>query len=172
MKHLTIIAAIAATLSLVGCKTTEANYRQAYETTKEHQRQRNGDLDTPALNATGALNPRPTEVANGLTLPLATTWITAKAEAGTAPLDSIQRYNVVVARFKQIFNARQMTARLRSGSFPGAFIIRIPDAYYVATATTADPQTALDGLDAARADTTIRLSEPFPFILRPAHLAR
>ena len=166
-----ILPAVSALLLLSGCKTTEANYKAAYETAAAHQRERTGNVDTPELTQRGALTPTPTTV-DGITLPLATTWITSVKEKDVAPYSSVKKYNVAVARFRQIFNARQMLTRLKAGGYHDAFVIKTADAYFVATETTSKADSAYIGLEKVNADSSLRLRTPFPFILRPGHLAR
>lgn len=168
----TFIAGAAALALLGSCKTNENNYRQAYETTMAHQRERHGDLDIPELKATGAITPHDMEI-GGVTLPIATAWLRNEASGNiVARLDSVKRFNVVVARFRQSFNAGQMLARLRRDNYPDALVLKTADAYLVATATTANPDTALARLNEVAADSSLRMKSPFPFILRPGHLAR
>lgn len=171
LRHIPLIM-LAALALLPACKTTEANYRAAYETTIAHQREKAGDTDTPALQPTGALTPRDVTVDGGITLPLATAWLSFIKEADVAPRDSVRLYNVAVARFRQIFNARQMLSRLRASGYPGALILKTRDAYFVATASTSSPDSALADLRHVEADSSISLREPYPFIIRPSHLTR
>ena len=166
-----IIPAATALLLLSGCKTTEANYKAAYETAAAHQRERTGNIDTPELTPRGALTPTPTAV-DGVTLPLATTWITSVKEQDVAPYSSVKKYNVTVARFRQIFNARQMLSRLKADGYPDALVIKTADAYFVATESTLKADSAYIGLEKVKADSTLSLRPPYPFILRPGHLAR
>lgn len=166
-----ILPAVSALLLLSGCKTTEANYKAAYETAAAHQRERTGNVDTPELIQRGALTPTPTTI-DGVTLLLATTWITSVKEKDVAPYSSVRKYNVAVARFRQIFNARQMLTRLKAGGYPGALVIKTSDAYFVATETTSKADSAYIGLEKVKNDSALSLRTPFPFILRPGHLAR
>jgi len=166
-----ILPAVSALLLLSGCKTTEANYKAAYETAAAHQRERTGNVDTPELIQRGALAPTLTTI-DGVTLPLATAWITSVKEKDVAPYSSVRKYNVAVARFRQIFNARQMLTRLKAGGYPGALVIKTADAYFVATETTSKADSAYIGLEKVKSDSALSLRTPFPFILRPGHLAR
>lgn len=166
-----ILPAVSALLLLSGCKTTEANYKAAYETAAAHQRERTGNVDSPELTQRGALTPSPTTI-DGVTLPLATTWITSVKEKDVAPYSSVKKYNVAVARFRQIFNARQMLTRLKADGYPDAFVVKTAEAYFVATETTSKADSAYIGLEKVKADSSLSLRTPFPFILRPGHLAR
>lgn len=165
------LAAITSAFILCACKTTEANYKAAYETTVAHQREKAAG-DHEGMTVAGAPNPAATQIGNGITVPMTTAWIGYSKEEGVADRDTVQKYNIVVARFRQIFNARQMQARLRQSGYPEALILRTTDAYFVATATTAQPDSAAKDLDRVAADSTLRLRPPYPFVLRPGHLAR
>ena len=61
-------------------------------------------------------------VVTGDTMPMRTEYI-GYTEDGGASRETIGRYNVVVGQFKQVFNARQMRARLQSSGYDSAFII-------------------------------------------------
>lgn len=167
-----IIAAVTLTL-FSACKTSEKNYRTAYETARQHQIERNGgDLTNGiAMTQTGQLKPTLHTVGD-VSFPMATTWV--RSESGvTSPIDSIHKYNVAVGQFKQIFNARSMFNRLKQSHYPDAVMMKTSEGYYVvATMSTTVPIEALKGLEEVKADTTVKPHEPFPFILRPAQFAR
>ena len=94
-------------------------------------------------------------------------------ENGGASREMLKRYNVVVGQFKQVFNAREMRARLQANGYPEAFIIHTREPlYYVCTATRQSAEEAAAAFDKIRNDKSIVLRPPVPFILRPAHLAR
>ncbi len=167
------LTALAILMTTGACKTSEANYKAAYDTVVAHQREMNGDIDTPELQATGTSTPRLTEVSNGITLPLATEWLgSVTKEPDVTPMNEYKRYNIAVARFRQLFNARQMLQRLRASDYPGASILRSKDAYYVSTFSTNLPDSALTELGRVKTDTSLVIKSPYPFVLRPAQLAR
>ncbi len=169
---LIMLAAIMLAAILPACKTTEANYRQAYEIAKDKQENSDGgdQIPTSALNRYGM--PRPKLTAEGDTLMMLTEPIAFTADGG-ADRESLKRYNVVVGQFRQIFNAKAMLGRLREGGYPDACIVntRLP-LYYVIAGSYATTAEASKALDAVKADASLRFSEPLPFILQPAHLAR
>lgn len=170
---LAVMASIAASTGLTGCKTTEANYRNAYETTLAHRREKAADDDAPtALTAMGGNRPAMVHVAPGDSLPMSTVWISGARETDVADRDTVGRFNVAVGRFRQSFNARQMLARLRRSGYPGALILKSADAYFVAAATTDIIDSARSCLRRVEADPSLSLREPFPFILRPANTVR
>lgn len=168
MKKTCLIAAAAALL-LTGCKTTEANYRAAYEIAKEKQLRAEEDGSGVQLQQFEA--PKETTV-EGVKLDMLTEPVGFVADCGLTR-QTIQKYNVVVGRFRQLFNAKQMRLRLKDAGYENAAFVSSRDAgYYVIAETCATPSDAAKGIERVKADTTLTLRAPLPFILRPAHLAR
>ena len=168
---LALIAIAAAAATFTGCKTNEANYRAAYEIAKNKQQANTGADPGTTLHNHGA-EPRPTALEGGVTLPLITEPIAFTRDGG-ATRESLQRYNVVVGRFRQIFNAKAMRGRLMEGGYPGACIVNNRDnLYFVIAATCATPAAAAEALAKVSADPALKLTAPLPFILQPAHLNR
>lgn len=171
MKKLILYIAGAVTLSLPACKTTEANYRAAYETAKE--RNRSGDLDS-TVYARIRQEARPSAVKVGSdTLPLVTQNVKLTPIEGVEAAPTLRRYNLVVAQFKQIFNARSMRMRLVEAGYPDALIVETREPlYYVVAASYDNAAAALKGLNDIKAAQPLVLREPFPWILQPASFAR
>ena len=165
------LSLMALAMMAVGCKTTESNYRQAYETAVAKKRDSSGVDST--IYAKIRNSARTSDlVVTGDTMPMRTEYI-GYTEDGGASRETIGRYNVVVGQFKQVFNARQMRARLQSSGYDSAFIIHTREPlYYVCTQACATPEEAEKAFVRVKADKSIVLRDPLPFILRPAHLAR
>ncbi len=165
------LSLMALAMMTVGCKTTESNYRQAYETAVAKNRDSSGVDST--IYAKIRNSARTSDlVVTGDTMPMRTEYI-GYTEDGGASLETIGRYNVVVGQFKQVFNARQMRARLQSSGYDSAFIIHTREPlYYVCTQACATPEEAEKAFVRVKDDKSIVLRDPLPFILRPAHLAR
>lgn len=162
-----------ALLLCVGCKTTEQNYKNAYETARQHQAERQGvDLpDGATLKNPDVPDPRPV-VIDGVELPMVTAWVLT-ADKAVTPLDSLGKFTVVVAQFKQIFNASQMRDRLASSNGLKPVILKMANGYYLVGAyTTNDPSQALEDYNRIKDDKSIMLKEPFPFIFRTGQLSR
>lgn len=169
MRLLPAVAALA--LLAVGCKTSESNYRQAYETAVTKSRESSGVDSTIYARIRNSAQTSGL-VAKGDTMPMRTEYI-GYTEDGGSSRETIGRYNVVVGQFKQIFNARQMRARLQGGGYDSAFIVHTREPlYYVCTAACATPEEAEKAFRRVKTDKSIVLRAPLPFILRPAHLAR
>ena len=83
------------------------------------------------------------------------------------------RYGVVVGKFKQIFNARSMRERLAANGYPEAIVVyNGSQEYFVVACSTSVPAEAATLLDKVRADTSLTLRDPYPYILRPAMYIR
>lgn len=163
--------ALAALMALGACKPNESAYKSAYESAIA-KRDAEGGVEGTVYNRYREMA-KPSEIALGTdTLPVITEFI-GFTENGGASRETTGRYNVVVGRFKQVFNARQMRERLQANGYPEAFILHTREPlYYVATATCSTAQEALEQLRRVEADSSLVLRAPLPFVLQPAHMAR
>lgn len=170
MKKILLALTALVVLNFTGCKTTEANYRAAYEAAKNKRTETGDSISTEALRQYDM--PRPA-VVNGDTLMMITKAVYVPKD-GPEDAASMQRYCVVVAKFKQLFNARSMAERLlQTGRWPDAFVVGDRDSnYYVVAAATAVPSQALGLMEKAQKEESVVLKAQFPYVLRPAHLAR
>ncbi len=112
MRLLPVAAALTATLLTVSCKTSESNYRQAYETAVAKNREASGVDSTIYARIRNSAQTSDL-IAGSDTLPMRTEYV-GYTENGGASREMLKRYNVVVGQFKQKFNAREMRARLQS----------------------------------------------------------
>lgn len=130
------VITVVAVVGFVSCKTTEANYRAAYEATRVSQADADSDdgLDenTRRLLAKNTRNRQSVQIVDGDTIAIATLFI--KLEENQA-VDRLPQYSVVSNAFSQVFNARALCKRLQEAGFDHAYIFRTstPD-YYVAAA--------------------------------------
>lgn len=164
-----ILFAMLTLIVVTGCKTTEANYRAAYETAKERADAGGLDSTVYALMRREA-RPGMLKVGND-TLPLTTQYVKSTAIDGEdKPLD---RYNIVVAQFKQLFNAKSMVRRLKGAGYADASIAETREPlYYVIASSHGDAASALRGLEAIKSQPPLPLRDPFPWVLQPASFAR
>lgn len=163
MKHYATI--LMALLTLAGCKTTEKNYRAAYE-------RATADKDSDPIDNTiyAAIRrealPSAAITAEGDTLAFKYERVTITSGQEKTP--EMLRYNVVAGQFKQAFNARAMASRMRQNGYPDTFIIQTTEPlYYVVTFTTSDARAASAHLRALADDRAITLTAPAPFVVSP-----
>lgn len=152
------------------CKTTEANYRAAYETAVGAERQKSA-VDSTIYSRIRNSARMSDMVVGSDTLSIRTEHI-GFTDDGGASRESVKRYCIVVGQFKQLFNARQMRKRLQANGYDDAFIIHTREPlYYVCSATCSSPEEAKDAIRRVEADKSLVLRDPLPFVLRPAHIA-
>ena len=165
-RNLFSIIAVSALIvpTLFSCKTTEANYRAAYEKTIAG-REESGAVDSTIYGAqrrsmeTVTLNTPDGDVEVRRQMVRIT-------EEGGGSEEKLHRYNVVVRQFKQLFNAKSMRGRLAEGKYPSAFVIETAEPYYyVVIASYDDVSEARKALDEVRSSGNIVMREPLPFIL-------
>jgi len=136
-----LLTALLASVGLASCRTTEANYRAAYEATKASRIAAAGadddglDENTRRLLAQDRKNRQSKQIVDGDTISIVTLF--AKMEQG--PTDYVPRYSVVANAFSQVFNAKALCGRLQEAGFENAYIFRTstPD-YYVAAGGSDD----------------------------------
>jgi len=132
MRKLLIVIALAATL-LSSCRTTEENYRTAYEATKASQAVAATD-DGLDDNTRRMLNldkkqHQSVQIVGSDTLAISNVF--AVLEEG--PVKKLPQYSVVANAFSQLFNAQALLKRLRDAGFEKAYIFKTPAPdYYVA----------------------------------------
>lgn len=151
-----------------GCKTTEANYKAAYDVAKARQKQTTEDdgLDrhTRDMLERQRRGHRSILIAGRDTLEVTTMFLKADKEG-----DSIPQYGIAVNEFTQVFNARAMCKRLRDNGFDGAYVVHTAQpAYYVVSAGTNDPAKIPALLSLADKVRDLGMGREFPRIIRSA----
>ena len=160
-----LILIILASLALVGCKTSEANYRQAYERAIA-ARDSTSDLDSTIYGQVRReMKIRQMTLADGSSVPVYSQHVRI-TEGGGGINESLRRYNVVVGRFKQAFNAKSLRNRLVDDcGIPSAFVVETAEPYYYVVASS--HSTLAEAAAAMRAlpSSVPPMREPLPFIL-------
>lgn len=158
--RLTTIAAFAA-IAFPSCKTTEENYRNAYEVAKAKQTEGLTADEIAGLQREEAM---PRTVYNGDSIPLKGMYV-KHIEGGVD--NKALRYNVIVASFRQQFNARSLMTRLRDNGYPDAVLLADKDGrYYIGTLTTASLDSAVSVLHSLSESSPVALRTPYPYILQ------
>lgn len=105
--YIFFITIILALLGATSCKTTEKNYKDAYD--KAVVKQQNG-IDSLTIARIEKEKIAPTAIVAGDSVRLVTEYINMVDGKYT----DLKKFGVVVAEFKQIFNARSMRDRINS----------------------------------------------------------
>ncbi len=144
---------------ICSCKTNENNYREAY--LKAINKNIATDSITEARIIAEAL-PQLTTIDS--------TEVRIKSERlfpdYNAEKQEFNKYNIIVASFKQIFNAKSMTDRINQYGY-NAFVLKNTDKqYYVVTFSTEIISIAIDKLEEIKQSFPITLRTPYPYIIK------
>ena len=164
MKQRLAIAAAVALLALSACKTTEENYRAAYEKTMEAR------SEAAAIDSTiygvhrRQMGTQSVQTAQG---PVEVrTQLVRVTDGGGGIAENLKRYCLVVGQFKMLFNAKSLRERLVDLGYPSAFVVETAEPfYYIVLNSYSDVDQAARELEAFKAAAPIALKEPCPFIL-------
>lgn len=160
-----IIPAVLAALALGGCKTSEANYRAAYEKAVAGRDAEN-DIENTIYGANRrSMGSKTIALPDSTTLEVHNIGVRVTKDGGGIR-ETLHRYSIVAGQFKQLFNAKSLRERLLDAGYPGAFIVETSEPYYYVIATSVDsPQEAAAALQKIKKDAPIPMKEPLPFIL-------
>lgn len=163
MKTTRILLPALATLLLTaaGCKTTEANYRAAYEKAAAKQREGLTEEELQGFEREKAVRK---SLWRGDSIPLRAAYANTLAE--TKETTAALRYNIVIAEFTQRFNAVNAADRARAAGYTGArVLIDNTKRYYVSAVSTATLDSAVVLLRRTEADPPMPMRTPCPYIL-------
>lgn len=144
------------------CKTSEENYKKAYLAAVEKQNEGYTDEEILSMAREEAI---PRTVFNGDSIPMKGVYVnTVKLDP---PVAAALRYNVIVATFKQKFNAMSVLDRLRQKGYDdGRLLIDREQTYYVAASTTDSLANAVKTLRELQESSPVAMKSPCPYILR------
>lgn len=147
---------------MVGCKTTEANYRSAYERTLAKQNEGYTDDILDNIRREEAI---PRTLYKGDSIPLRAMYVNTVREDSTTR--AALKYNVVTGIFAQRFNAGSALTRLRENGYPDALMLVNGDRKYIISAyTTQSLDSAVTHWRQISARPPYALPSPFPYILQ------
>ncbi len=157
-KYKYIFLSIILSIIICACKTNENNYREAY--LKAVDKSIATDSITEARIVAESL---PTTTIDN-------TEVIIKIERlfpdYNAEKQNLQKYNVIIASFRQIFNAKSMTDRINQYGY-NAFVLKNTDKqYYVVVLSTENLSAAIDKIKAINNSFPIALREPYPYIIK------
>lgn len=151
---------------LPSCKTTEANYKAAYDRARE-QKEATTPLDSTiyARIRQEALRDSRDFIDENLVVVTERVKVTADQGVETRPLE---QYNVMVAQFKQLFNAKSMRDRLREAGFADAMVVETAEPLYYVVAGVAPTEGDVSALvKRLRKQSAVAIRDPFPQVLKP-----
>lgn len=151
---------------LAGCKTTEKNYREAYERATAKNDRDVTDFDKTVYSRyRNQVRERSETTGDGREIPTKVVSVRV-TEDGGGIREWFKKYNVVVAEFKQIFNANSLRRRFADAGYPRAFLVENAEPYYyVVVASSSDLEDMVAVCDSLKADSPFPLKDGFPYIL-------
>lgn len=173
MRSIVFLTAISALMFvLVGCKTNEANMSSAYNAAVAARDGSDLGLDSTIYTMTRHQMKHSEMTVNGRTVDVSSQWVRV-TEGGGGIRESLRRYCVVLGQFKLEFNAKSMQERLSENGYPQAFVVQTSEPYFfVVGASFNNAEEAVLFLDKVKADTSLKLKSPAPFILEPPQFRR
>lgn len=154
------------TMAVGACKTTEKNYRRAYDRT----------MADSTRNVTPFNETIYGRYRNQVTLSKVTDGsrdITVHDLRVTVTPDGgginewLKTYSVVVGEFKQLFNARSLRQRFYDAGYSRAFLVQNAEPYYYIVVDSSDDLSQMTRIaDSLRTATPVPLKADFPYILR------
>jgi len=165
MKKLIVVLGAAAFLA-TACRTSEANYRAAYEKTMEARRAEQSVDSTVYGGVRRRANIRSMEVRPGVSTDVRVQHVRV-TEGGGGINENLLRYCVVVGQFKQRFNAISLRNRLVDAGYPAAFVVETAEPYYyILIGSYSGLSEAYSAMEKFVSTPAIAMKEPMPFILQ------
>lgn len=161
MKHLTLhLVAAAMIITITSCHSNEMNYKAAYD--KAMEKYRDG-VGTDEYERILAEKTRPNYVVNGDSIKLETMRVNVTDDSATV----MKNYSVIVAQFKQKFNAITLRDRLhKEEGFPSYVLFGGPEKkYYVAVKGFEELDVAAAFVKTIDKSVKIKILEPRAWIL-------
>lgn len=163
---LIMLSAAAALCGLASCKTSEANYKAAYDKAVAGR-----DSLTAIENTIYGRHRRAVTsniaVAGNDTVEMITARVSV-TEGGGGIRENLRPYSVVVGQFKQLVNAKSMRERLVDAGYPTAFVVQTAEPYYyiILNSYTDKGQAVKAAAEtAASSSFPIAMKEPMPMVL-------
>lgn len=159
------VALLAIAFLAPACKTTEANYRSAYDKAIAGRDSATAIDQTIYGTHRRSIGSRMAITASGDTAEVRTQRV-AVTENGGGTKESLHPYNVVVGQFKQQFNAKSMRQRLTDSGYPSAFVVQNGEPYYYVVLSSHDTEAeAIKAANSIPEKFPIAMRSPLPFIL-------
>lgn len=158
---ITLVALVVVALA-ASCKTSEKNYRQAYEVAKVAR------LTEDSMMTLVEKERAPINMAVGEdTIKYRKEFVAITKDAGGTS-DMLKRYNIVAGRFRQVFNAKSMQSRMSGLGYTSYVIETREPAYFVVVYSTDSKEEVAKKFQEVVADKRVVFKAPFPWVLEPA----
>ena len=161
-----IVAVTILVTASVACKPTEKNYREAYEKAVAKNDRNVTDFEETIYNRYRKQTAEATVKTDGGEVKTKIIRVKVTPDGGGIN-EWLKKYSVVVAEFKQLFNANSMRRRFTDTGFPGAFLVENAEPYYYVVVASSDNISQMAAIcDSIAAESPVPLKEGFPYILQ------
>lgn len=161
---LTIMALLgAAACTVTSCRTSEANYRAAYEQAVAGREDTSG-IDNTVYDKIRREAVSSYTVYEGDSIPLKRERV---ALADPKPEATLSPAYVIVAQFKQKFNAGSLAARLKESGYPDATVLTTREPLYYVAIAAGDRTDMILRCREIAAEPPVAVKEPYPLVLEP-----
>ena len=164
MKNSLILLSVILGLGMTGCKTTEANYRAAYEQAKTG-REENDGLDNTIYNAIRKQATTSTQAIDNRQVQVKRERV--KINESTVQGEKLASYYLLVGQFKQLFNARSLCSRIKEAGYPTATILVTAEPLYYIGIPAENLGEAVKLSDTFATDSPIPMKSPYPLVFQP-----
>jgi len=161
-------AAVVLAICVSACRTSEANYKAAYDKAIAGRGQI-VPLDSTIYGKVRREMHTAILVAGGDSAELRTMHVSPTDNEDGTPGKTPLQYGVVAGQFKTLFNARSLCDRLRTAGYSDASIVNTSEPYYYVVASWhTDSKQAVQAQHKIKKDAPVVMREPLPFVLKPA----
>lgn len=149
---------------LTACKTSEANYRAAYEKAVEARETEENDA---TIYGGASRQLKQSYMLNGNdTVAVSVKMVSPVAEDGKKAV-APKKLMIVAGQFKQKFNAFSLCRRLADSGYPETSVVQTAEPYYYVVVASYDSLADADAaLQELKKKAPVPFKAPIPFILR------
>ena len=163
MKNSFLLLAVALGLICTACKTTEANYRAAYEQAK-NGRENNDGVDNTIYDAIRRQATTSTQTVDNRKVDVKRERVKlAEPSQG----EKLADYYVLAGQFKQLFNARSLCKRFKEAGYVSATILATSEPLYYIGIPAENLAGAAKLNDTLTDDSPISIKSPYPLVFQP-----
>lgn len=156
-----IVVAMIMALSFNSCKTSEKNYKAAYDITMNKKRAME-ETDSETYGKILAEKNQATAIVNGDSVKLVTEYVNMVDDSPKL----LKKYNVVVGEYKQIFNARSFRDRLKAENKQSYVVMDAKRMYFVVAEGFDTSSEAAEYLKNIHKNVKMRIPIENPWILK------
>lgn len=172
MKKTLLLAIAAIAVMATGCRTSEANYRAAYDKAVEGRKEAT-PLDSTIYGKVRREMRSTALIVGGDTISMRVLPVNATPDENDKVSVPAGAYGVVAGQFKTLFNARSLCRRLQDAGYAEASVVNTAEPYYYVVASWhPDGASAAEAIKTLAKQAPVAMRDPLPFVLKNTNKAR